>query len=359
MSTATIIGNATLDGIIGCPACVGDYMLTFMTHSGPVAVEVPSRDDGRGGPVAAGGKYTVATLLYDLTVPWTPRFGGGGYNSATVLAGLIGGHADVVRSAPDAPRDAPIELLRYLDLSTPALDTGRPGVSAAQDLAALGIEPYFLSCRPMPFNLVVGGRADKVILRSEITQPTISPLHHDWIGTVLDASDAVLVNSAKDPFLLERAMQSGKTQLAVVTQSLPRDYVLSTVIDRTACQLNQDEIGYVARDANPLSAIGQFSSLQKQLGLYVTLGSAGTLVAQGDHVYQVQLTDAAKAQVGNAIAARDSASCGAGDAHAAGVFYAQLAGKGPIDCAIQGTLAAVAYLGFTAEHKDVLMEVIA
>ncbi len=283
------------------------------------------------GPITAGGKYVADRQLFDLVdklnMNTTP--GGGGFNTVINLQRRSGGSGAQVM---------------YLDLSTPSLDTHKPGRSFYDHLQGLGIEAYFVSARPMPVNIVVSmgsnTRRDKTILKSPMEQVEKEKLytkHHEHIDNVLSSSDYIAFNSVKEEWLAEKAVaqgrDGGKTVIGVVTRSLDREFVKRVILPSCVVQFNYDEFHYITGDDivgdentrmdAAVEGLKKIRHLCNGHERYVTLGSNGALVDDGKRIYHVKLDEGLGLEVAKYVARLPGATCGAGDAFGAGITLAE------------------------------------
>ena len=345
-----VIGNAAIDGILGREviAEVREHSITLKYNQH--TIEIPVKD----GPIRAGGKYTAEISFCEAlqSYPFSEQFGGGGYLSATTLRRIAKGE------------------IFYLDISTPSLDSSVPGTSLADKLHSTGINPYFLSARPMPFNIVLGERADKIIVKSRLGGSTFGEYHAYLINALINGCQGILFNSLKDNALVELAVngaRAGKTLVGVITNSLDPDFVLERVVPHCICQFNYDEFGYVV---NPNHKVvgdeetrieGAFEGIYRirkdfhsTNHIYVTLGRNGVLCSNSDGIHHVRFKDEVLEKIQPVVNQNPKSNCGAGDGHASSVFNDELSGLPITEIASRACITAVRYLGYTGKltQKD-------
>ncbi len=341
MKKRLVIGNATIDGILDKEVFVEVREHNVVLRYKNSEIEIPVER----GPIKAGGKYTAARSFCEEVqkFPKTEQFGGGGYLSAVLL-----------RKISDAQ-------IYYLDISTPSLDTAVPGTSLANKLQSMNIHPYFLGARPVPFNIVLGERADKIIIKSPLGNTTFGEYHPYLVNALINGCQGILFNSLKDHSLVELAVNGakGKTLVAVVTNSLDPDFVLERVIPFGVCQFNYDEFGYVVNPDHKVigdeetrveSAFEGIKRIRadynKKDNVYVTLGRNGVLCADSSGIHHVRLKEGVLERIQPIVNANPASNCGAGDAHAASVFNGELSRLPVTDIAQRACITAVRYLGY-------------
>ena len=343
MKKLLVLGNAALDGIVNKEVFVNihsdDVFLSYDNERLKLSVV--------GGPIKPGGKYNAMGCFREQVVglPFDEQFGGGGYNSVMALKKIT------------------TDDVYYLDLSTPSLDSVVPGTSLANRLSASGIFPCFISARPMPFNVVLGSRADKIIIKSKVEPPILGEYHYPTINHLMQICDGVLFNSLKEEALVELAVsgtrEQGKTLVGCITTSLDPDFVLKKVVPYAVCQFNYDEFGYIMNPDHGIvgdentrieSAVEGLRKLRMDYGCkqntYVTLGSNGALCCDGISIYHIKLTDDVLKDIALVVDENPASTCGAGDAHAGSVFYGEVLGMSLLDTAKKACKTALRHLGY-------------
>jgi len=342
-----VIGNTTIDAVLG-----DDVDVEILGHSvtlktaGNKNLFIPVQC----GPIAPGGNYTAKVDFYNelQNFPRTEQFGGGGYLSAVMLSKISD------------------DKVCYLDISTPSLDMSVPVTSLANKLESMGIESYFLNCMPIPLNIVLGKRSDKIVIKSRLIKTVFGKYHPALVNELINDSRGILLNSVKDESLVELVLNSDKkekTLVAVITKSLEPDYALRRVVPNCICQFNYDEFGYIINPEHDVigdeetrieSAIEGIKRIRadynKKDSMYVTLGKNGVLCSDSNYVYHVRLKDEFLEKIDEAVNKNTASTCGAGDAHAAGVLNEELKRLYVLEIAKKACAVAVSYLGF----KDIL-----
>jgi len=336
-----VIGNAAIDGILAREVSVvirdNSIILDYNGHR----IEIPVRD----GPIRAGGKYTAKINFWEAlqSFPRTEQFGGGGYLSATTLRKISDGS------------------VYYLDISTPSLDTSVPGTSLADRLQSINIHPYFLGARPIPFNVVLGDRSDKIIVKSRLGNTTFGVYHHYLVNALVADCQGILFNSLKDTALVELAVDSanGKTLVGVITNSLHPDFVLEKIIPNCICQFNYDEFGCIVNPDHKVVGDeetrieGAFEGIKRiradynpRAHTYVTLGRNGVLCSENSEIYHVRFKGEVLEKIRPAVNQNPASTCGAGDAHAASIFNDEVSHLPITEIAQRACIIAVRYLGY-------------
>ncbi len=344
-----VVGNATIDAYLKSVSYqIKDNTAHLKDENSGIETKIECVEELR-----SGGKHFAKQHLYFALqgFSYEERFGGGGVNSVRELSAIVNWD------------------ISYLDMSTPSLDTSKPGRTLAGYLAKLGITPIFLSTRPIPLNLVLGTRHDKIVLKSPLLQQVELWEKQSDLQSLLSfivhglGYNAILFNSVKDVSLAEYIVSSIADKMAVITRSLPPDFVIDRVLPFCLCQFNYDEFGYilynrVIGDENDrfqaaVEGLDQLRLMRRlQLPVVVTLGKNGALIATKRETYHIRLQEDKLDQVQNYLKGRTSQLTGAGDAFAAHSFRAWLLNANSVDIAIAGNIGAVKFLGYKALNKD-------
>jgi len=343
-----IVGNAAIDGIIGKKVHVkiGKYNVTLNYNGHRLKIPVEK------GPIHSGGKFTATIDFYQKVHDMSriEQFGGGGYLSSTVL------------------RKISEHELFYLDISTPSLDTSVPGKSLADRLQSMNTNPYFLSARPLPFNIVIGKREDKIIIKSRLGTTTFGEYHAYLVNALTKSCDAMLFNSLKDEGLVDLLMKSPKkTKVGVITSSLDPDYLLEKVIPNCICQFNYDEFGYVVNPDHKVkgdentrieSAVESIKRIRKDYNqhdhIYITLGKNGVLCSDNSKVYHLKLKDRVLEEIQKVVIENPASTCGAGDAFGTGATWALLQGFSLPEALRAGSINAASVVGTIGAQAGLL-----
>ncbi|MBW2988120.1 hypothetical protein DRJ48_02225 [Candidatus Woesearchaeota archaeon] len=339
-----VVGNATIDAY---PRAIRHNIEGSVVHIHDSVegrkLEIICEEELRKG----GKHFAREHLFFQLQgVLCSEKFGGGGLNSVRELSKIVDWE------------------LSYLDMSTPSLDTREPGRTIAGYLSSMHITPIFLSTRPVPLNLVLGTRDDKVIIKSPLQEQVgvWTPENNDLkkiIGFIINhiGYDAILFNSIKDEGLAEYIIESEPQKMAVITRSLEPEFVLSRVLPECLCQFNYDEFGYIIynevigdeeeRFEAAIEGIQQLRSKHKlEYPVFVTLGKNGTLVADRHQTYHIRLNTNKYYEVQEFIRKNSTDLTGAGDVFAAHVFKAWLLGYGLLYTAVMSSMGAIKHLGY-------------
>jgi sugar/nucleoside kinase (ribokinase family) len=312
-----------------------------VNHAGrkyPVSVE---------GNISLGAKVSTYGLPTDLLATATMvSYGGGAFNSLIALRMI----------SPTLP-------IRYLDSCFFSADFEK-------HIASQAVQFDCLKLRPIPNNVVVGRRCNKVILKSPICpSDAMNELQCgklDW----LTESQAVLANSIKDPPVVELLVQSATRRLtrlyAVLTQSLSSDFVCSRVFPAASVIFsNWDQVSHLTglkfeqTLEGALLALDWLRSRAPDAHNFLTMAKQGTLVAPaGEFVgYHVRLKSPLQTNK------PDERACGCGDAFAAGVFAYLEDGstlltsfssrcRQQLSGALSGCAAAVRWLGSAQQLSE-------
>ena len=344
-----VIGNACIDGILCSDVSSDVRENSVLLEYGGKGVEIKVE----GGPIKAGGKYTAKEDFCHALQEFSriEQFGGGGFLSVSTL-----------RKITD-------DELFYLDISTPSLDTSIPGTSLADRLDSMKVNPYFLSAKPMPFNVVLGKRADKIVLRSRQSKPVFGEYCNYLIDALMQDCDGIMFNSLKNVSLVEKVIDSalnGKTVVGVITDSLDPDYVLEKLVPNIICQFNYDEFGYIVNpdhkvigdeDTRIESAYEGIKKIRRDYHgnnhLFVTLGKNGVLCSNESEIYHVRLKDESLEKIQECVNKNPTSTCGAGDAHGASVFNDEITRLSVREIAQRACAVAVRYLGYNGKLSKV------
>lgn len=303
-------GSATIDAVIQGHFSVEYSRVGVTTATATHTFEVID------GPIVEGEKHRLAEpngedvhgLKHDK------RLGGGGINSAIALRTF----------------DKKIGIL-YTGFSSPhpLLERG---------LSRRSIEYHFLEHYPVPVNAILGGREDKLILMSPLLGST--SLREQDRGTIDDAmrlSDVFLLNSPKDPNLVEHVIENSSasnTPVYVVVTKLDPDFVFKYVMPRATIVISyEDMVALSGSDPRKLSKqenMRQSLEMLRQLRtyrktdyqrIYLTIGKQGARLLNNGVISHVRLDDHHLGQVQQSISMERGGTTGAGDVFAAAVAH--------------------------------------
>jgi len=274
------------------------------------------------------------------------QFGGGGYNSASVMAAI----------APDVE-------IRYSD-------SGTPNAELEADLVGRGVACRFRGLHPAQANIVTGDASgsDKQIFKSQIP-PHAVPIPSDDDGPWVAAGGTVLVNSDKHrPFVTRLAAGAARGLLnmhVVLTPSQRPDYLMGAVVPYAkviiaALDELEAALGIAVRrgvDGGAV-AVRMLAECASSPIVHLTLGRDGVLLTNPEDmtILHVRLSRGKDREVQRGL--RDhSGVCGCGDSYAAAVTLYSVAGRsvfgasplGPdtfVSAALAGCGAALRHLGF-------------
>lgn len=338
-----VAGNATLDVFIRETTSIDHDRIVISSEDGKVVelqVEQP--------PILPGGKYRVnqdlAKAVRQLWHRYAP--GGGGYNS--VLA---------IRNLPDIESD--IDLV-YIDVST-------PDDLIIQELRHHNISPHFFFRRDVPYNLVIGWRDDKIILKGPQlgrVKPTKTSIED--AEKIIHDSDATLINSIKDPKYFDEYLKISEKHkvpvYVVVTTSLDNQYVFEHVLPHVIAILNYDELPAIIEASGELDEKSRLELALEILvkirkdgtnadkPIFVTLGRNGAYCAKKGSIIHIKLNPEYTERVSHGISLTLGSTRGAGDVFAAAVVtYDTLAKRKSslTDLLYKANGAAIRHIGYS------------
>lgn len=306
-------GNATLDAHIEGRVYEIDNQVVVISDGVKRVFDVVD------GPIRYGFKHrTNVDVEQHIRGLWNVlKPGGGGYNTATSIKRRT---------------DIAINLnLAYIDVS-------EQDDLITQSLSELGISGYFFGLRPVPVNVILGGRGDKILLKGPmLPRVHLKDEHKETIDDLVHQANGVVINSAKDESLVDFLLQSSISRAVplyfVVTSSLPSDFVLRRMLPFGTSILSHEDIVSIYGQ-NPLklddAQLFELSleylrkirsdEVNKGNNIFVTLGPRGVLCLNRDgKIYHVILKEEYKEIVGYSAESRVGSTNGAGDTFAGAV----------------------------------------
>lgn len=357
LENIVVFGNGAVDARLngGIIHTIDDDKVTIESNGSKLEIEVID------GPIKARGKYTAKKQFSEKLLQFSPEidFGGGGYNSLMEILRL-------------RERNNGAFKLCYVDMSTPSLDSITPTQSIKKVLHDMGVdESLFFDKRPLPLNLVLDDRINKVIIKSPMDYQGTRYTDDDVerVRDVLRGSKCILANSLKDAVfanLISEYSSNGRMLINVVTNSLDYSLVYDTLVPKGITIFNYDELGAFMKglgkdcfgtdaDENKkieyaVKAIQMMRDDGRSKPIYVTLGRNGALCAyngSNGRIHHVS-HDSVSKKVQEAIDKQKKTICGAGDCFAGGVFYYYMTTNNPdVNTAgMEGCMRSVKYLGY-------------
>ncbi|MFH2027997.1 MAG: hypothetical protein ABIJ08_02585 [Nanoarchaeota archaeon] len=311
-----VAGNATIDAFVFDPFTVSDDGINLHVQSDWVT-ESFRVDDA---PVKLGYKHRVNQPL-DMKVMGLKhqnRPGGGGYNSISAISELR------LNWSPH---------LIYIDVSYAHMLITR-------GLRENGITHHFFEQRPVPTNIILGGREDKILLKGpQLGRVDPDEEHVLTIADLLKGADSMLINSVKDPGFvsqyIEKAKQNNISLYFVVTTSLDRQFLKDNVFPAGVLILNYDDLWHMHHDKDPNLDEKEKLELAKETlanirrdglspyNIYVTLGKNGMYCSsplESDKFYHVELRQQSAKQVKRSVFSNSGSTLGAGDVTAGSIL---------------------------------------
>ena len=341
-----IAGNATLDThILDATVSVVPPNIVRIT-SGGVTEKFVIAD----GPIKPGYKHRVDEdiVLKVLRLVHQFRAGGGGYNQTVAFRTI----------STDQFSRSNFELV-YVDVSQP-----HPIVE--QELKDVHAGYHFLNLpRSLPYNLVVGGKNDRYLLKGrQLPRMELQDSHRATIDDLVEGSAAVVVNSAKDPSFVEALISSAEKRdipmYFVVTDSLPKDFILTRMMPHGPAIMNDEDItsifGYKPTELDEEQRMQLALELMRktrmdypnQHDMHVTLGRHGAFSSTQDgKIAHVFLVDEWAEKVKSSVERNNGNTSGAGDTYAAAVLYHSLTSSVPVwEIVLRASRHAIRYIGY-------------
>lgn len=288
-----VAGNATIDEFIDGSFKSQDGQITIKCegfHRTLTLVDPPFR---------AGYKHRVDVdvekAIHGLKVQ--PRPGGGGINA-------------VVSMFNRAPHET------YLDFSYVDMSSIHPLIQ--EHLETLGINYNFFDHRPVPVNIIMGTRDDKLTLKGPLLpRQQLTDGNKRTIDALVDGSNAIFGNGLKDDSLAEYLIKASESRgipsFFLVTSSLERIFFEKQMLGKGTIIINQEDIfrylggnpQYAESDQMFSMSVEYLKSLiaDNKIGkfpIFVTMGANGALCyAQNLPIRHVKLNDEATQKVGN------------------------------------------------------------
>ncbi|MAG92043.1 hypothetical protein CMO83_05185 [Candidatus Woesearchaeota archaeon] len=311
----TVAGNAALDadleGIveIELPDSVtvtsGSFFRDFIVEDGPITHGYKHTVMLDASSYQRGMEDYIRGLKFQL------KPGGGNINTAVSLIARSDFDSDVRITILDMSQNDPV-ITHHLDDSE--------------------ILHHFFGYRPSPVNAVIGGHHDKIILKGpRLPRKQLLDEHRAVIDDVIEQSDGLIVNGAKDEDFVEALLQSAQRRnipvFFMVTPSLDKDFVYERVLPAGVTLFGYEDLvrinGYNPMEFDKaglrnvaLEHMRQIraDSLSNGHPLIVTLGSGGVLYSyDGTKIYRTGLTEEHGRRVGTSIKSRFGKTSGAGD----------------------------------------------
>jgi sugar/nucleoside kinase (ribokinase family) len=345
----TVYGNATLDAhVVGPHKIIGEdrVIISDGLHEMTLQVDNP--------PIFEDRKTRVNQRLDQVVGQLLHRYqpGGGGLNSVLKLREM--------HKSGNAPQGAGLDLV-YIDVSDPHR-------YAIRRLRKEKIGSNFLYEREIPVNVVLGVGSDRLVLKG----PSLGRLEPDddvsWeIAEHIKNSNAVLVNSAKDPKYAEIFIKYGKQynvpMFFAATDSLEWEFVYEHILPGSTIILNYDDLaelhglGYNAgiegrteRMVHSLATLGQIREerLSPDKKAYVTLGSNGVYCSDKHGISHVLLDESYAEKVDKDIRKNNETTNGAGDSFSAGVVFFEtfFPEMSAVDIAMEASKTAIRHIGY-------------
>jgi sugar/nucleoside kinase (ribokinase family) len=350
--TIVVAGNATLDVLVQSQIQHDDKEIELTDSGSGYSVKFRVLDP----PITPGHKHRVehridieVSRLWHKIAP-----GGGGVNSA------LG-----IKKLHDFGFDANIKYIDVSNQDSRIKDT----------LLEHGInEIEFFERRAVPYNLVVGGRRDKVVLKGPVLGVYEPRKHdHDIINRFFRNIDGLLINSPKDPryveAYLERVLPEKVPVYSVITTSLTmrdKDFVFQKLVPQSRAIMNFDELPEIYGLKEKLSeddklkfAAEKLQELRKSVShtnpLIITLGRHGVYVGKKQSWYHIHIKPDVAELIGLASSAKPESSNGAGDVFAGAFTYydvmhfereRQRSSKDLVELAVRSSEAAIRHMGY-------------
>tara|TARA_Y100000310_G_scaffold167856_1_gene167832 strand:+ start:40407 stop:41513 length:1107 start_codon:yes stop_codon:yes gene_type:complete len=347
-SSTLFIGNMAADVILdpSVDVNIDGSKITLTDEQKTLEIIVDEPD------IQAGLKLqAVSDNLGDiLSFPYEFLFGGGGYNS--------------VRSI-HTPQNLEFQ---YLDTSSPRVHYGPIQQDAAQSVTIAGATPVFLGKRPIPLNIVLGDRTDKIIIKSGVEQVSFTDAEQREISDYCAQASAIAFSSVKDQYFAESAVQQAdrKVVAANVTTSLDPDFVMEHVLPSVVFQSNADELDYLLtngeRSQIPHEGQDLVNYISREIqslrsenppsytrNMYVTIGRDGVVCSDTDGVYHVRLKDPTLQAIDAVVSKKLASTNGAGDAFFGKVAISEYRNshqKHVTGIAMDATRNAVEHIGY-------------
>lgn len=337
-----VAGNATSDAFILGTTEISEDGSSVLISSGTKNIDFQVDDP----PIRKGHKHRVGQALEErIQGLWHMlEPGGGGYNSVIAMRNCYS--------------QEELELV-YLDVSTPTK-------LVTQKLNVKDVRSHFFCERPVPLNVILNGREDKITLKGPHLgrySPSRSEMQEAEVH--INDSDAVLINSVKDVKYVE-----GYTEIAqkyniplyfVVSTSLDQDFVEKKVLPTGVSIINYDDLIelYSRRElVNPQEKMGyaletirriRKDGINSDKNIYVTLGKNGVYCSDKDLIFHVRLNDIYLERVQQAISKNPESTNGAGDVFSASIVLQEILRKEsrPItDIAREACEASIKFIGY-------------
>lgn len=342
----SVLGNVTYDYHCRAAFHFNDNYVDFHQMRPPFRLETCR-------PVFVGGKLTLKTPLTDVDMErlgCSVAPGGGGL-------GTVKGLMENISST-----------IQYLDVS-------KPEETFLRCFGDIAVDCTFLALRSAPFNLVLGCRSNKIILKNAVHPVDISPTTYQSVVRRLAGSEWIILNSVKDGALMhaaaEAALTTSRCKIAVIlTTSLPSRFVRQHILPVTHVLIvSFDELQWLlpGRQTDMTSSRERLLRLVQEsrpnASLFVTLGRRGVLCASQAGFFHVRLKDEVARQVGDVVNRCPLALSGAGDYFSGGVIanrsihawssqpeYPQI-----VQDAVAGSITAIKHLGYQVGSEDFIV----
>ncbi len=359
-STIIVAGNATLDAHLEGTVQLVQPNLVIVS-SGDSSYHFKRAFKVEDGPITPGYKHRVELDINDYPrgledfmrgLKYQLRPGGGNINTAT----SISNRADLKS-----------------DLSLVLLDVSAGESLLTEHLDRLGIQHKFLGYRPPPVNVVIGGRDDKIILKGPMLERVdISDRDKSTIDQMVENSQGVIINSAKDESFVEALMSSAQSRgipvYIMVTSSLNKSLVMNKILPAGVITINHEDTAKLYGE-NPLDYTShqlfeiavehmkQLKETNKGHGLFITLGPNGVLYSDRNTTMRhTRLKEEFTEIVFHSVSSRFGSTNGAGDTFQGELAVQYLGNKTPdIDEVVQrASKAAIRHIGYRGglRHSD-------
>ena len=229
------------------------------------------------------------------------------------------------------------------------------------------IDSHHYVQREVPINLILNYDGDKIVLKGpQLGRVAPLDIQRREAERRIIGSDALLINSVKDPGFVEAYIQIAQKNNVpvyfVVTTSLDWDFVKEKVLPAGTSILNYDELPKLkgspqvitnaeAKMEYALDALREMlmNVASNRRNAYVTLGKNGVYCSDGNLIYHVKLNDEYAKRIEQAVLRKPGNMNGAGDVFAAAVVLYEILGKRyrtVDDIAKRASIAAIKGIGY-------------